>query len=77
MADAFGSLTGSELASILSTFDVSKHDSLQPLVMRTNITFIVLVTIMVSLRTFTRLVVVRHFGLDDCTVFLTSGVILR
>ena len=76
MADAFGSLTPSELASILSTFDVSKHDSLQPLVLRTNITFIVLVTIVVSLRTFTRLVVVRHFGLDDSTVYLVFGLIL-
>ena len=77
MTGTFGNLTGSQLAEILSTFDVSKHDSLQPLVMRTSITFIVLVTIVVSLRTFTRLVLVRHFGLDDGTMSHISGVIWR
>ncbi|KAL9121886.1 MAG: hypothetical protein Q9187_001553 [Circinaria calcarea] len=58
--------------SILDGFDLSKRDDLSPIVIRLNAAFIALVSLVVSLRVFVRLSMVRALGVDDDPLYLPN-----
>ena len=64
----------SDLTNVLSTIKILDHNSLQPLILRTNITLMTLVILVVGLRTYTKLLILQHSGLDDSTAPLLSDI---
>lgn len=64
--------------SILDGFDLSKRDDSSPLIISLNAAFIALVSLVVSLRMFVRLSMVRALGVDDgnCVINELSKTLL-
>lgn len=63
-------------AGELAQYDFTEKTTLAPVIWRVNLTFMVLVGVVVSLRVFTRAYMTKHFFADDVLTIIAAAFIL-